>query len=701
MANKRLQKKRETSKASASVQKITQKKEPLKVTTNKVEPLKVETKKSNPIMVETKKSDPVRVETKKIEPIMVEMKKSDPIPEISVRDDSEIYKTRLSHYLDELKWLYCELYQDDPYVTTHLNDLLHILRKFYDMRSNVLKEKDFSREHQPDWYQQNTLIGMEIVPSSFASSLSGITSKLDYIQECGINYIHLTSLLDSPESSGADDYYSVTDYRKVCRTLGNMDDFNHLTEECHKRGINVSITLSMNHTSSEHDWAKRAYNGEKEYQNRYFFYDNYDIPSLYDQTCEEKFPLTAPGNFTWIEDIHKHVMTTFTSAQWDLNYRNPVVLNEMIFNILYLANQGTDIICLENMTHIWKQIGTNCVNLPQIHTILRIIRMVSEIVCPGTLILGDASDSQEHMISYFGTDQKPECHLLCHTSGMADIWHTVATKDITLLRHQLDKTAEYPKHCTFINVLRNERPVYWNLDYRYLSNFAVQELPHRNFLNSFLSGIYPDSFARGGIYISDPSSSNVGLCGTTASLCGIERFGFENDQEQINRAIQYNISLHALLLSLSGIPVIHSGDEIAQVNDYSYKNNPQKVSDSRNLHRNTFNWQLTENRRNPETVQGKLFPVLTKLEQIRSDHNVFHSAVSVRTIDTWDNSILAFIRENEEEKFIGLYNFSDSDKVAWIDEDDGIYYDLLNNCTKEAKGVQIPAFGFFWLSTKK
>ena len=172
-----------------------------------------------------------------------------------------------------------------------------------------------------------------------------------------------------------------------------------------------------------------------------------------------------------------------------------------------------------------------------------------------------------------------------------------------------------------------------------------------------LTGSYQDSFARGELYNDDPRLGDARLCGTTASLCGIERFGFEGNEEGVARGIRYDITLHAFMLSQSGIPVIYSGDEIGQLNDYSYKNDSEKAADSRYLHRGDFNWDLAENRHRPETVQGKLFPVLDKLEKARKGHSVFNSDVAFRTIDTWDSSILALVRENDEEKFIGIYNF--------------------------------------------
>ena len=686
----------------------TKKTEPVKVETKKTEPVKVETKKTEPVKVETKKTEPVKVETKKTEPVKVETKKTEPAkvetkktePTAPARDDEAIYEARLNRHIDELKWLYCELYQDNPYVMMHLNDLLAELKKFYDARNEDLKTSDILREQDPKWYKRNELTGMMMYVNAFSKTLKGLEEKLDYIQECNVNYLHLMPLLSSPKGR-SDGGYAVADFRTVQPELGTMEDFAEVTSACHKRGISVCLDFVMNHTSEDHEWAKRARAGEKEYQDRYFFFDSYDIPALYEQTCPQVFPTTAPGNFTWLDDIKKHVMTTFYPYQWDLNYRNPIVLNEMIFNMLYLANQGVDIVRLDAVPYIWKQLGTNCRNLPQVHTIVRMMRMICEIVCPGVLLLGEVVMAPEKVVPYFGTVEKPECHLLYNVTTMASTWHTVATRDVSLLRRQLDIVAALPREYVFQNYLRCHDDIGWGLDYDFLRNFGIEEVPHKKYLNDFFTGKYPDSFARGELYNDDPRLGDARLCGTTASLCGIERFGFEGNEEGVDRAIRYDITLHAFMFSQSGIPVVYSGDEIGMLNDYSYKNDPEKAADSRYIHRGDFRWDLAENRHRPETVQGKLFPVLDKLEHIRTSHSVFNSDVPLRTLDTWDSSILALVRENETEKFIGIYNFSEYDKVAWINEEDGMYLDLISGREMEARGVQIPAFGCYWLCRQK
>ena len=692
MAKKRLQKKR----AAAELKKA----ETIQAEVPKTEPVKVETKKVEPVKVETKKVEPIKVETKKVEPVKVETKKTEPARISLLEEEEKIYNQRFSRHYDELKWLYCELYQDNPEVMTHFHALTEEMKHSYKNRSAALKASDATREQDSSWYKRNQLIGMMMYVNAFADTLKGVEDKLDYIQECNVNYLHLMPLLASPKGK-SDGGYAVSDFRTVQEELGTMDDFQELASKCHERGISICLDFVMNHTSEEHEWAKRARAGEKEYQDRYFFFDSYDIPALYEKTCPEVFPTTAPGNFTYLPELQKHVMTTFYPYQWDLNYHNPIVLNEMVSNMLYLANQGVDIVRLDAVPYIWKQLGTTCRNLPQVHTIVRMMRMICEIVCPGVLLLGEVVMAPEKVVPYFGTPEKPECHMLYNVTTMASTWHTVATREVDLLRRQIDTIASLPKNYVFQNYLRCHDDIGWGLDYEYLEKSGIQEIPHKKYLNDFLTGNYPDSFARGELYNDDPRLKDARLCGTTASLCGIERFGFEGNEEGVDRGIRYDITLHAFMLSQSGIPVIYSGDELGQLNDYSYKHDPEKQADSRYLHRGKFNWELAANRKLPHTVQGKLFPALYKLENIRTSHSVFDTDADLRTIDTWDPSVLALVRENEEEKFIGIYNFSEYDKVAWINEEDGMYLDLISGREMEARGVQIPAFGCFWLCRKK
>ncbi|MBO4378973.1 MAG: alpha-amylase family protein, partial [Clostridia bacterium] len=516
------------------------------------------------------------------------------------------FAARFRRHEDELRWLYCELYHNDMKAYDYFTDMLY---RTWQERPDSLKMMDRAREVYPEWYKGHDLVGMLMYVNAFAGNLQGVREKLDYITDCGVNYLHLMPLLESPKGR-SDGGYAVSDFRKVQPELGTMDDLWKLAEECHKRGIAVCLDFVMNHTSEDHEWAKRARAGEKEYQNRYFFYDDWTMPNAFEQTVPQVFPTTAPGNFTWCEEAQKVVMTTFYPYQWDLNYANPTVFNDMTDNMLNLCNHGVDIIRLDAVPYIWKALGTPCRNLPQVHTLVRIMRMVCEIVCPGTLLLGEVVMEPSKVVPYFGTVEKPECHLLYNVTTMATIWHTVATRDVRLLAHQLRQVFALPKEYTFLNYLRCHDDIGWGLDYGFLSQFGMQEVAHKKYLNDYLTGKWEGSPARGELYNDDPRLGDARLCGTTASLCGIESANAAGDGTAMEQAVCKDEMLHAFMFTLSGVPVLYSGDEIAQENDNAYHDDPLKCEDSRYLHLGNLDWEKASLRHDGSTPEGIVFSAI-------------------------------------------------------------------------------------------
>ncbi|MCI8402540.1 MAG: amylosucrase [Lachnospiraceae bacterium] len=604
----------------------------------------------------------------------------------------KIFKERMGRHHDELRQLYMELYHNDSMFAK----LCDQLRQFCLERGEALKELDLKREKDPGWYRQNDMLGMMFYIDNFAGDMKGTESRLDYIEQCHVNYIHLMPFLDTPQGR-SDGGYAVSDFRKVQEKLGSMEDLESLTAACHEKGINVCMDFVMNHTSEDHEWARKARQGDGEYMSRYFFFDNAYLPSLYEKTVPQVFPTTAPGNFTWQEDCGHFVMTTFYPYQWDLNYKNPQVFNEMMYNFLYLANRGIDIIRIDAVPYIWKELNTSCRNLPQVHTIVRMMRIISEIVCPGILLLGEVVMEPAKVVPYFGTVEKPECHMLYNVTTMATTWHTVATRDVSLLKRQLDIVNSLPKDYIFLNYLRCHDDIGWGLDYDVLRTQGMEERAHKQYLNDYFQGFTEGSHSRGELYNSDPVTGDARFCGTTASMCGVEKAGFEQDDEAMESAIRLDLTLHACMFMQSGIPVLYSGDEIGQVNDYTYKEDPLKAPDSRYIHRGAMRWELAGQITAPDSVESRIFHGLSRLEKIRMTERVFISEADTRTIETWDPSVLCISRCLDGEKIIGLFNFSEFDKTAWINETDGDYVDLLTGHKRKACGVDIPAYGYFYL----
>ena len=602
------------------------------------------------------------------------------------------FAARFERHENELRWLYLELYHNDLRAWEYFEDMLY---RAWEERPESLREIDRRRETNPGWYRGHGLVGMLMYVKAFAGTLAGVQEKLDYIADCGVNYLHLMPLLESPEGR-SDGGYAVKDFRKVQEELGTMEDLAALAEDCHGRGISVCLDFVMNHTSEDHEWARKAKEGDPECQSRYFFYDTWDVPNWYEQTVPQVFPTTAPGNFTWCEEAGKVVMTTFYPYQWDLNYANPTVFNDMTENMLYLCNNGIDIIRLDAVPYIWKTLGTTCRNLPQVHALVRMMRMVCEIVCPGTLLLGEVVMEPSKVVPYFGTVEKPECHLLYNVTTMASVWHTVATRDVRLLEHQLGQVFALPKQYVFLNYLRCHDDIGWGLDYEYLGRFGQQEVPHKRYLNDYLTGAYPNSPARGELYNDDPTLGDARLCGTTASLCGIETARTSGVARDMEDAVRLDVMLHALMFSLSGIPVLYSGDEIAQENDYSYHDDPLKAADSRYLHRGDMDWTKAEKRKTKDSPEGTVFAAITEMEKIRAEHTVFDDEADVWILNTGNDHVLGIGRYYRGEKMLALYNFSRDPQTAWV-KDDMEYVDMLDGGSCKADAVTVHAGSYRWL----
>lgn len=612
----------------------------------------------------------------------------------NVNNTEKIFAQRMEKHQDELRWLYMELYGNDAMYA----ELCEQMHDYYLKRSTELKKRDIKKEKNPDWFKEKEMLGMMLYIDNFAGNLKGVEKKLAYLKECNVNCLHLMPFLDTPKGK-SDGGYAVADFRKVRPDLGTMKDLARLTEKCHENGMNVCMDFVMNHTSEEHEWAKRARAGEGEYMSRYFFYDNGDIPARYEETVPQVFPTTAPGNFTWLPEIGHYVLTTFYPYQWDLNYRNPRVFNEMMYNFLFLANQGMDIIRIDAVPYIWKELGTSCRNLKEVHTIVRMMRMIAEIVCPSVILLGEVVMEPEKVVPYFGTVEKPECHMLYNVTTMATTWNSIATRDIRLLKKQMDIVSRLPKQYTFLNYLRCHDDIGWGLDFDTMKQWGMEEPSHKRYLNDYFTGKIAGSISRGELYNDDPVTQDARFCGTTASMCGIEAAGFEGNAEKMQTAIQEDLMLHAYMLTQSGIPMLYSGDELGQVNDYSYKDDAEKASDSRYLHRGAFLWELADKRKDLSTVQGQLFQMLNRLEQIRRQENVFSQEAEVYTYDVHNDSILGILREYKGERFIALFNFSESEQTAWMQEE-GIFRNLVNGESVEVKDPVLKGYEFVWMKYK-
>ena len=583
------------------------------------------------------------------------------------------FERRLSARRDELDWLYMELYHDREM----LEGLKAMMARAYGGRSESLRRLDKKREADPEWFRAGKMLGVTMYPGLFAGSLKGVEEKLGYLKEQGITYVHLMPLLKMPHPDN-DGGYAVEDFNQVDPTLGTNEELSRLAAAMRRRGMSLCLDFVINHTAGTHDWAMRAKAGEREYQDRYICFDSPDIPREMEKTIPDVFPETAPGSFIFVPEMGKYVCSSFHPYQWDLNYHNPAVFHDMVDSMLRLANLGVEVLRIDAVPYLWKEMGTTCRNLPQVHTVMRLIRLITECVCPGVILKGEVVMAPRELAPYFGTADKPECHLLYNASTMATQWSALASGDVRQLKHQLDDLHSLPAHCCFVNYLRCHDDIGWGLNEDYGRALGIDPLAHKKYLYEFFEGSFPGSFARGERYNYNPATQDARTCGTTASLCGIEKGLYEGDEGQVALGVRRDLMMHAAVMCMAGFPMLSSGDAIGQLNGYGYHDDPILREDSRNLHRTPFSWDNAARRTMPGTVQQRLWDGLRQLEKLRAGQPCFGPGAWVTTWDTHNNSVLAIVRRTGDETMACLFNFSGLAQTVWLDGLEGEFSDLIS-----------------------
>lgn len=576
------------------------------------------------------------------------------------------FGNRLARHHDELDQLFMSLYDD----RAALEDLEQAMAAAYEARPDDLKKLDKQREADPDWYKRGTMFGMTMYTDLFAGSLRKLANRIPYLEEQHLTYLHLMPLLKMPHPQN-DGGYAVEDFNTVDPSLGTNADLASLTKKLRKAGISLCLDFVMNHTASTHEWAMKAKAGDPEYQDYYFCYDDRTIPDEYERTTPQVFPNTAPGNFSWCDEMHKWVLTSFYPFQWDLNYRNPKVLVAMLTSALNLANLGVEVLRIDAVPYIWKQLGTTSRNLPQVHTIVRMLRIALECVCPAVVLKGEVVMAPKELAAYFGTPEHPECHMLYNVSTMVNLWSALANGDTRLLKAQIDALDALPENCWFVNYLRCHDDIGWGLDEPQEWRLGIDPFRHKEFLYHFYEGSVPGSWSMGELYNYDAASGDARSCGTTASLCGIEKALYTHDKPSLERGIDRDLLMHKAMAFLRGFPMLNCGDEIAQLNGWNYKEDPDRVDDSRNLHRSKFNWRAAEKRNEPGTPQNRLWEGMAELRRMRDDP-CFAPDAWVTTWDTHNQSVLAIVRKVDDAVLLGLFNFSQADQTAYLDSIEGV-----------------------------
>lgn len=573
--------------------------------------------------------------------------------------DKQTCLERFDQYAPDAVELLAKLYGDRSDFADCLGAIFEAAANGYRERSAELKALDARREADLRWYQDHRMVGGVCYVSQFAGTLTGIHDRVDYFNELGLTYLHLMPLFRTPPPPD-DGGYAVSSYREVDAELGTMDDLRELAATLRANGISLVLDFVFNHTASDHDWALKARAGDPFYQGYYFMFDNRDQPDAYERTLREIFPDEHSGAFTYFPDVRKWVWTTFHTYQWDLNYRNPALLRQMLEEMLFLANVGVEVLRLDAVPFIWKEMGTSCENLPQTHTIIQAFNALVRIAAPAMVFKSEAIVHPDNVLSYLGRGKWAgrECELSYNPLLMVQLWEALATQHTQLITYALQNRFEIPEGTCWVNYVRSHDDIGWGFANEDAEALGIQPFYHRQYLNRFYTGEEEGSFATGFPFQFNPRTLDMRISGTTASLAGLEKALKEDDEQGIEMALRRILLMYGIVMSHGGIPLIYLGDEVGMLNDYSYLKDPSKADDSRWTHRPPADPDRIARRHQSGTLEARMFEAFQRMIVVRKKQPAFGMRAGTQVLDAVNPHLYSFVKRSDGQQVLVIGNFS-------------------------------------------
>lgn len=633
-------------------------------------------------------------------------------PDIRKRDLRHFY-TRLGANFYAIYSLFHHLYGRRDDFEHKMLKLVEVMANQYILRDPALKESDILRERDHNWFLRQDWVGMALYSDGFNEDLNGLRNNLPYLQELGVNMVHVMPILECPKGA-SDGGYAVSNFRDVDERVGTLDDLRKLARHMRKRDMLLTLDVVVNHTSDEHPWAMQAKVGNARYQEYYYTFKDRDVPDMYEQTMPEIFPETSPGNFTYSDEMQRWVMSVFNSYQWDLNYSNPDVFIEMLDVILFWGNQGADIVRLDAVAFLWKKIGTVCQNEREAHLILQLMKDCCQVTAPGVLFIAEAIVAPVEVTKYFGEDaiNAKECEIAYNATYMALLWDAVATKNTKLLNQGIRSLPGKLDGATWLNYVRCHDDIGLGFDDADIWKAGYEPSQHRRFLIDYLTGKFPGSPSRGEPFGINDKTGDARISGTLASLAGLESAIDSGDESSVQRSIDLILLLHSMVMAFGGIPLLYYGDEIGTINSHSYDEDPGKAGDNRWLHRPRIDWEKAENRKMHGSVEQRIFDGLRQQIAVRKHTPAFSDFNNRELIDTGNPHIFAYVRTSPTpagQAVLVVGNFDSKPQTVSL-RSFGYYYkpgqthfeDICHGHALEISddGLWMPAHSFYWLSDR-
>lgn len=525
-----------------------------------------------------------------------------------------------------------ELYPDEP--TTLLENFIDELEAFIPGLSLAPLAEG--------WYKDAVVYSLYV--DLFNHDFRGLTGKLDYLQDLGVNCLWLLPILESPMRDAG---FDISHYRKIRRELAGLgeqatdeqvqDVFQDFLREAHRRGLKVIFDIATNHISDQHFWFQEARKSKDNPYRDYF---------IWSKTGQEyagaRIIFEGIEASNWKKEGDEYYFHRFFDFQPDLNYKNPRVLIEMSRNLLFWLERGVDGFRADAIPYIWKEEGTACENLPKTHTVVKFFRAVIELARPHMLLLAEACQKPHEVVKYFG--QGDECNAGYHFPLMPQMFKAVAqgSREPVLRTLSREVTPEIPQGAQWFTFLRCHDELSLELVY------VTEE--DRKYIHDH--------------YCRKPEWDFRLGQGISARLSEL----MERDPQKIGL-------IFSIMLTLPGTPVVYYGDEFGKLNDTGYYEEMKtKIGkdDTRFLVRGKIDWPETETRLSqPGTYESGVFNRIRAMLHARNRAGIFgRGGISWVDIEYAEGGpareVMAFTRWYGPEKIMALHNLSGNRvKLKW------------------------------------
>jgi amylosucrase len=324
---------------------------------------------------------------------------------------------------------------------------------------------------------------------------------------------------------------------------------------------------------------------------------------------------------------------------------------------------------------------------------------LARIAAPSLLFKSEAIVHPDDVARYIAPG---ECQLSYNPLLMALLWEALATREVHLLRHSLQKRFRINPRCAWVNYVRCHDDIGWTISDEDAAQLGIYGFQHRQFLNAFYTGRFGGSFARGLPFQFNPETHDMRISGTCASLAGLEKALQEETATEVELAIRRILLIHSVILSIGGIPLLYLGDEVATLNDYRYRSDPSKVDDSRWVHRPAADWERIGRRSDPSSVEGQNYSRLRRLIELRTENPAF-SGAETEMIDTGNSHVLGYVRQSPGRRVLVLASFSEREQRILANHlrVHGLGYTFRDLVTgrevSAAEDLTLEPLGFVWL----